>query len=438
MVEGKSVVEQSYELQMISQDVQSEGIRVDEQMQVSAIINKLSEFWKEFAKVLRHKQKELSIESLITRLRVEEEARNQDKAMELHGASGSKVNFISSNENTSKARAKSNDYVRPKKRNFKCRPNGNQPEHKTHSNQRKNQAHHPKHAPNNGNHTNHSTRNWCFQKHGPMAQANVIEEPFAAMVTEITILEGLGGWWIDFGATRHVYYNKTWFKTYTILDEKKKIILGDSHTIEVVGIGEVLLKFTSRREVTLKDVFHVPDIRKNLVSSFLLNKAGFKQVFEVDQYVLSKKGMFVGKCYTCDDMFKLNVEINENSSFAYIVSCVNFWHGRLCHINNKYMKNMSGLGLIPKLENELDKCEICSMTKITSKPHKSIERNTKLLELIHSDICEFEGHLTHGGNRYFIIDDFSKYSYFYLMKNKSDAFEKLSIFLKEIENTFDK
>ena len=36
------------------------------------------------------------------------------------------------------------------------------------------------------------------------------------------------------------------------------------------------------------------------------------------------------------------------------------------------------------------------------------------------------------------IDDFSKYSYVYLIKNKSDAFEKLSIFLKEVENIFDK
>ena len=36
MVEGKSVVEQAYELQMIAHDVHSEGIRVDEQMQVSA------------------------------------------------------------------------------------------------------------------------------------------------------------------------------------------------------------------------------------------------------------------------------------------------------------------------------------------------------------------------------------------------------------------
>ncbi|XP_075670245.1 uncharacterized protein LOC142640016 [Castanea sativa] len=255
MVEGKSMVEQSYELQMISQDVRFEGIQVDEQIQVSAIIDKLPESWKEFAKVLRHKQKELSIESFITCLRVEEEARNQDKAMELHGANGPK----------------------------NCR----------------------------------------FQKYGPMAQANVIEEPLVTMVTKINILEGLGGWWIDSGATKHVCYDKTSFKTYTILDEKKKIMLGDSHTIEVVGIGEVLLKFTSGREVTLKDVFHVPDIRKNLVSSFLLNKASLKQICEANQYVLSKKGMFVGKGYACDDMFKLNVEMRENSSLAYIVSCVN-------------------------------------------------------------------------------------------------------------------
>ena len=46
---------------------------------------------------------------------------------------------------------------------------------------------------------------------------------------------------------------------------------------------------------------------------------------------------------------------------------------------------MSGLGLIPKLENELEKCEICSMTKITRKPHKLVERNTELLELFFFD-----------------------------------------------------
>ena len=80
----------------------------------------------------------------------------------------------------------------------------------------------------------------------------------------------------------------------------------------------------------------------------------------------------------------------------------------------------------------MKKCETCSQAKITKRPHKNVVRNTELLELIHSDLCEFEGILTRGGNRYIItfIDDCSKYTTVYLLKNKSDAFEKKSRFFK--------
>ena len=76
--------------------------------------------------------------------------------------------------------------------------------------------------------------------------------------------------------------------------------------------------------------------------------------------------------------------------------------------------------------------------RLQKKPHKSVVRNTELLYLIYFDLCEFEGILTHGGNRYIItfIDDFSKYTTIYLLKNKSDAFEKFQDFLKEVENQF--
>ena len=76
--------------------------------------------------------------------------------------------------------------------------------------------------------------------------------------------------------------------------------------------------------------------------------------------------------------------------------------------------------------------------KLLKRPHKNVERNTELLELIHTNLCEFEGKLTRGRNRYFItfIDDFSKYAYVYLLKNKSDAFEKFKEFLREVEDQF--
>ena len=163
------------------------------------------------------------------------------------------------------------------------------------------------------------------------------------------------------------------------------------------------------------------------MSSYLLNKAGFKQIIESDQYVISKKVLFVGKGYACDGMFKLNIENNISSTNSvYMLSFMNFWHARLCHINNRYVGIMSTIGLIPRLTKDIEKCEACSQAKITKRPHKNVERNTELLELIHTNLCEFEGKLTRGGNKYFItfIDDFSKYAYVYLLKNKRDAFEK--------------
>ena len=276
----------------------------------------------------------------------------------------------------------------------------------------------------------------------PVAQANVIdEEPLVAMITEINMISRSEGWWVDSGAARHICYDRSCFKTYS--EEKDmKVKLGDSHTTKVAGIGNVELKFTYGWRLLLKDVLHTPEMRKNLVSSFLLNKAGFVQNIGSDQYVITKNGSFVGKGYACDNMFKLNVEMNKNvASSSYIVSSSNVWHARLCHVNKKLIKNMSRLGIIPNVRlDDFEKCESCSQAKITKTPHKSIERKSKPLDLIHSDICEFDGALTRNGKRYFItfIDDYSNYTYVYLMRHKSEALDIFKDFTTEIENQFGK
>jgi len=82
----------------------------------------------------------------------------------------------------------------------------------------------------------------------------------------------------------------------------------------------------------------------------------------------------------------------------------------------------------------------CSQSKITKKSHKSVVKESEPLNLIHSDICEFDGMLTKNGKRYFItfIYDCSDYTYVYLMKNKSEALDMFKLYVTGIENQFNK
>ena len=58
------------------------------------------------------------------------------------------------------------------------------------------------------------------------------------------------------------------------------------------------------------------------------------------------------------------------------------------------------------------------------------------MEIIHTDVCGPMSVEARGGYRYFLTFtyDLSRYGYIYLMKHKSETFEKFKEFQSEVEN----
>ena len=169
----------------------------------------------------------------------------------------------------------------------------------------------------------------------------------------------------------------------------------------------MVLKMTSRQELPLTNVLYVPEIQKNLVSGSLLNNRGFRLVLESNKFVLSKSGMYIGKGYMSDGMWKLNVMIiiksnmNKVSNSTYVLESSNLWHGILGHVHYDTLRRLINLNHIPTFQTDVKhKCETCIEEKLTLLSFQSVERHIEPLDLIH---CDLQFVQTRGGNEFYYL-----------------------------------
>jgi Integrase core domain len=93
---------------------------------------------------------------------------------------------------------------------------------------------------------------------------------------------------------------------------------------------------------------------------------------------------------------------------------------------------------LPKIEKLDHVCEVCTLGKQHRLPFPKGRswRAKQPLQLVHTDICGPLVPVSHGGNKYLIIfiDDYSRKTWVYFLKEKSAAFVVFKNFKNLVEN----
>ncbi|MGH7240582.1 MAG: reverse transcriptase domain-containing protein, partial [Candidatus Saccharimonadales bacterium] len=306
-------------------------------------------------------------------------------------------------------------------------------------------------------------------------------------------------WLIDSGASGHYCNNRAWFQTIRDIPPKS-VTLGDNRVIHATAIGKIPISLRVGNRVIngmINEVFFVPDIGVNLLSVPKLVQAGLHVIFEDTHCTISNKaGKILGRAWRgAGHLYRLSLQpsftgnltasvsqisrpdFSENVSCESLASIVDIpadqccnvqcqsshmnvsdfcgyhhhqndivlWHKRLGHLNLDSMKTLVSRQLVTDFalddathESRVTDCEACIKGKTHRKPmpYAATHHSTRVLQLVHSDVCGPINTATLGGAKYFVtfIDDYSRYVVVKLMKSKGEVLDHFRLYKAWAEN----
>ncbi|KAJ9538531.1 hypothetical protein OSB04_031264 [Centaurea solstitialis] len=256
-------------------------------------------------------------------------------------------------------------------------------------------------------------------------------------------------WVLDTESGNHICNHLQGFTRRETLRKDRSNLRVDEGTMLVAeAVGSYSLSLPSGLVLELDNCYYVPKMIKNVLSFDLLIDQGFYYKYDYKMISCFKNDMFYFKATPSNGLYILNLQESNNEIYHIskrskdIEDQTYLWHCRLGHINKKRVELLQKGGLLGTFDfKPLSNCESCLSGKMTKHPfNKDNERANDLLEIIHTDVCGPFSHVARGGYRYFITftDDFSRYGYVYLIRHKSEAFEKFKEFQSEVQNQLDR
>jgi transposase InsO family protein len=209
-------------------------------------------------------------------------------------------------------------------------------------------------------------------------------------------------------------------------------------------------KIAITNEHSISNVFLVESLGYNLLSVSQLCHMGYNCLFtNIDVSVFRRSDGSLAFKGVLDDKLYLVDFLKENADLdACLIVKTNMgwlWHRHLAHVGmknlHKLLKGDHVLGLTDICFEKDRPCAACQAGKQVGSTHhsKNVVTTSRPLELLHMDLFGPVAYLSIGGSKYglVIVDDFSRFTWVFFLRDKSKTQGTLKRFLRRAQNEFE-
>jgi len=280
--------------------------------------------------------------------------------------------------------------------------------------------------------------------------AHVSAESTEACITDVALTAVStpihSAWIFDTGSSSHMTSDLDKFET--IIANHGTVKVGGGVILVHEGKGTCLvhplLPDGTTTTVRLVNVLYVPTLGHSLLSWNVLRsrftcEMGGKDVLVKLNGSVVLHGEFAGNLPYLNENKNNEHDTTHNALVTAASKSHIHWHEAFGHVNSMFQQKAyyEDGTILPELPSGFQfDCDACSLSKsVHHVPKPTMTRATKPLELIYSDLSGKAPVPSMGGNYYYLtlIDDCTRFSWIYFLKNKSDAPAAIKDFVKKVQ-----
>ena len=237
--------------------------------------------------------------------------------------------------------------------------------------------------------------------------------------------------------------NRNYLRDFKPIQTNQDVTFGNNMKAKIKGYGNI-----TNGNFTIKKVAFVDDLKHNLISVSQLCDNNLEVLFTKQRSLImdAKTKDVIVDSDRAGNMYPLDMDLIYGKPDICLLSKAPadiswLWHRRLSHLNFGYINKLIGDDLVRglpllKLDNET-LCAACEKGKLSKSTHKSISESSvsEPLELLHIDLCGPAKTQTIQGKKYIlvVVDGFSRFTWVFFLRLKSEAPEEMINFIKQIE-----